>query len=154
MADRYGKNYAKTIAFPPDKIPMVDAYGKLYTSYDEYDLGGVAATSGDLIYMMKIPAGVRIVDVVLLSAALTGASLAVGQIAPGQLEAGAGTSVAGFIPTTAVAAVPVIAKMSTVATNAFQFLLTTAEMQIGIKVTATGTATTGLIKLMVIYAAS
>lgn len=153
MANKYGKNYAKTIAFPPEKVSMVESLGKLYSSYDEFDLASVAVTSGDLIYMMKIPMGAIIVNAVLLSDALAGASLAVGVIAPGKLEEGAGTSVAELIPTTAIAASPVIVQM-TAAVAPLMFVKTTAETQIGIKATATGTATTGKIKLMVIFAMS
>jgi len=155
MTVRYGTNYAKTIAFPPDKISTAESFGKLYSSYDEYNLNGTALATGDLIYMMKIPVGAILVNAVLLSSAVNGITIAVGQIAPGQLEDGAGTSVANIIPATAVTTTPVIAQMTTAITaTSFHLLKVTSEMQIGIKATVGAAGTTGLIKLMVIYAMS
>ena len=64
----YGSNYTKAfVNVPSQKIEPGEHVGKVKVAYDEYDLDdlGVVLADGDLIYMMKMPKGARILEAVI-----------------------------------------------------------------------------------------
>lgn len=151
MPHLYGKNQAGQMKFPPDKASVGEVNGAVVQMYDEFTLTG-ALNSGDLIHMGILPAGSRILEVILFADDIDG-SVAVGEITVGTTglqEGVGGSSVAELIPSTAVAAAAVV-KMSAVATNLGLFKKTTAPYEIGIKATATSTGLTGKLRLAVLY---
>lgn len=73
MAEFQGKNYAKSVAVPSQKIPPGEVNGGIMTAYDEIDL--TAAAINDTIKLMKIPKGARLLRAAIKnSASLGGAS--------------------------------------------------------------------------------
>lgn len=72
MATLYGVNSTKRdVNVPPDQIPGYDQSGRLKVFYDEYtllaDLG-----SADVINLMKLPKGCRVLDAILYTDAMGG----------------------------------------------------------------------------------
>lgn len=64
MATKYAANYeAAYVTKPPSKYPNGDVGGRVRSLYAEYDLGDDAAvlSSGDKVYMFKIPKGARVI---------------------------------------------------------------------------------------------
>ena len=62
MADLYGVNYTKQyVNIPAEKIPAGEQMGRVRVAYDTYTTAG--AIGSDIIYLMKIPKGARVLDV-------------------------------------------------------------------------------------------
>ncbi len=60
MATVYGVNYTKQfITVPSEKIPKGEQYGRVHTAYDSYVASGAIALN-NLVYLMKLPAGARV----------------------------------------------------------------------------------------------
>lgn len=65
MADFYGANYTKTdINVPSEKINDGEFGGQVKIAYDSYSFGA-AITTADALYMMKLPAGALVLDVIV-----------------------------------------------------------------------------------------
>ena len=61
MADLYGVNRTLLNNVPEQKIPAGEQSGRLRVAYDSYTTAGAIGT--DVIHLMKIPKGARILDV-------------------------------------------------------------------------------------------
>jgi hypothetical protein len=147
MATFYGVNATKRDnSVPSKKIDAQDAGGRLRVAYDEITLAG-AVTTSDVIKMMKLPSGARILDAILSSADLgTTGALNVGWEANGVDSAvAAGLFSAVDVNTAAIS----VRQSSTYSTNQFKKL--GAETQISIVPSANTTAG-GKISLAVFYA--
>jgi len=141
MANLYGTNYtAAFVTIPSEKLPPGENTGKSKVAYDEYDLDGAIIAANDLIYMMKIPAGARILEMTLDSASLG---------TTGILQVGTLADPDRYIVSGDAGGQAIREKMPLGAAGAFEKL--TVETQIIIKCTELSTATTGLVKLHVDY---
>ena len=64
MADFYGVNNTKQYQnVPSEMIPVGEQAGRLRVAYDKISLS--EAVASDVLHMMKIPAGARIIDVII-----------------------------------------------------------------------------------------
>ena len=61
MADLYGVNRTLLNNVPEQKIPAGEQSGRLRVAYDSYTTAG--AIGSDVIHLMKIPKGARILDI-------------------------------------------------------------------------------------------
>ena len=61
MADLYGVNRTLLNNVPEQKIPAGEQMGRVRVAYDSYTTGG--AIGDDVINLMKIPKGARILDI-------------------------------------------------------------------------------------------
>ena len=60
MATVYGANYTKQfINNPSELIPKGEQYGRVHVAYDSYTASGAIGIN-DLVYLMKLPAGARV----------------------------------------------------------------------------------------------
>ena len=60
MATVYGANYTKQfINNPLELIPKGEQYGRVHVAYDSYTASGAIGIN-DLVYLMKLPAGARV----------------------------------------------------------------------------------------------
>lgn len=66
MADYYGSNYQLTdVNVPEEKIDDGEFGGRVRVAYDSHTPAVAAITTADTIYMMKIPKGARVLDVIV-----------------------------------------------------------------------------------------
>jgi len=71
MATVYGVNNTKKyITVPMDKVQAKDDGGKVRVAYDSYVFPAAAFASGDVINLMKLPKGAKVVDAVVKSPSL------------------------------------------------------------------------------------
>jgi len=62
MATLLGTNATLKAAVPSSKVPPGESYGTLRVLYDDYLTPGTAPTSADVINMMVIPIGFRVME--------------------------------------------------------------------------------------------
>jgi hypothetical protein len=65
MATLLGKNYTKQFSnVPSEKIDKGEQFGDVHVAYDSYTMSAALA-DGDIIKMMKLPKGAKVVDAIL-----------------------------------------------------------------------------------------
>ena len=143
MANLYGSNY--TLAYvnvPSEKIEPGEQVGKVKVAYDEYDLDGlgVVIAANDLIYLMKIPAGARVLEAIIDSPSLG---------TTGIVQLGTAADPDRYIAAADAGGQAVREKMPLGADGAFEEL--TEETQLILKCTEITTEITGIIKVAVFY---
>lgn len=146
MSTFYGSNATlRDNSVPAQKIPAQDVCGRLRVAYDEIVLAG-AVTTSDVIKMMKLPNGARIIDAILSSTDLgsTG-TLNVGWEANGVDSAQASGIFSAVDVNTAATSVRSSSTQSSNQSKKFG-----AETQISI-VPAANTTAAGTVKLAVFY---
>lgn len=150
MSTYYGVNATKRdVNVPSQKIPPGEVNGRVRVAYDEFTLTADLTTS-DVIKMMKIPAGARVLDVHLAFDKLdaSGGTIDVGWEANGVDEADPN----GFINAADVATAADVVKMSdNLANGAGQFKEFSVETQVTVVPSADTDATSGSIKLAVYF---
>jgi len=143
MANLYGSNYSKAfVNVPSAKIEPGEYAGKMKVAYDEYDLDGlgVVLAANDIIYMMKIPAGSRILDAVISSPSLG---------TTGIVQLGTIADPDRYIASADAGGQAVRAKMPAGAAGEFEELA--VETQLALKCTEISTEITGIVKVAVYY---
>jgi hypothetical protein len=146
MATFYGINATKRDnSVPAQKIDAMDVQGRVRVAYDEITLAG-AITTSDVIKMMKLPAGARILDAHLVSADLG----TTGTLNVGWEDNGVdGAAASGIFSAADVNSAALSAKMAaTYSTNLLKKF--SAETQISI-VPAANTTAGGKVALAVYY---
>lgn len=150
MATFYGSNATlRDNTVPSKKIAGMDNGGRIRSMYDSFSLSAALST-GDVINMMKIPAGARVLEVILSSPDLdssTAATLSAGWTATSVDSAQA----TGFINTVDVHTAAKVARMTDVAGALGLYKQFGAETQVQVQVTAAGNATSGTIQCELIY---
>jgi hypothetical protein len=146
MATVYGVNATKRdVNVPADKIAAGEVNGKVMVAYDEYTASG-ALSNGDVIKLMKIPKGARLLDAVVQADDL-------GTTGTGKLgwEAGASAAEAadddGIIASLDFNTAAARTRMTTAAGVMKKF---TEEVQVSLTLTAATTAA-GSIKVYLMY---
>jgi hypothetical protein len=155
MATLYGKYATKRdVNLPADKIPGKDNGNSLKFYYDEFTLSAALSTN-DIVNLFKLPAGGRVVDMGYDSPDLdssTNAAITIGWAASADgVEA---ASSAGFfasqdVHTSGKTGLMSAALQSTVAGKLKEFA---SEVQVQVKVTAGGDATSGTIRVWALVA--
>lgn len=65
MATLLGVNYTKQFDnVPSEKIPAGEQFGDVHVAYDKYTMEAALA-DGDIIKMMKLPAGAKVIDAII-----------------------------------------------------------------------------------------
>jgi hypothetical protein len=133
MATLYGSNATfRDNSAPPSKIPTGEVSGRLRLAYDSYSLSAALGAS-DLIKLQMIPAGARVVEVVVATDDL-------GTTGTGKLGWAASSDAAD-----------VFTMSATQANVPGQFKQFSSPVQVQLQMTAATTATTGSIKVAVWY---
>jgi len=143
MANLYGSNYTKAfINVPSEKIEPGEFAGKMKVAYDEYDLDGlgVVLAANDIIYLMKIPAGARILEAIIDSPSLG---------TTGIVQLGTIADPDRYIASADAGGQAVRARMPEGADGAFEEL--SVETQLALKCTEISTEITGIVKVSVHY---
>lgn len=151
MSDFYAENYTKTdINVPSEKIDNGEAGGLLRVAYDKYTFSAIIQTT-DTLYMMKVPAGARVVDMVVKCSDLgTVGALNIGW------QAGASGAVAadatGFFAALDVNAAAVSTRMTDItAVSTGLFKEFSEEVQVVVVPSADTDAVAGDIELILEY---
>lgn len=158
MANKYTAEYdAAYITTPYSKFPVGDAGGRVRSLYGEFDLAA-AVDSGDVIFFGKLPKGARVIGGYIFSDDL-GNTITV--------EVGWNASAAVDSSGTAIEAADTDGFMNAVDLNAAAICTNmigqtatgrpgigkkfTAEVDVVVVAEATGTATSGTIRLCILY---
>lgn len=154
MATRYGTNATyRDVNVPAVKIPPGEVAGRMRIAYDEYNLAtlGVVLGATDTILMQKIPAGARVLDVVLACDDLgTTGTCNVGWAASSDAVEAASTN--GFLTSVDLNTAADVFTMQTKEANVSgQFKKFSSEVQLQVNMATATTATTGKIKIAVYY---
>lgn len=149
MSTKYSSQMTKALASPQQLIEQGDVAGRVHLAYAEYDLAGDLA-AGDVIKMLKLPQGARVVDVILASADLdaSGGTLDVGWEANGTDAADQD----GFLAVVDVTSAITTNMLAASENGAGHFVQFSAETQVSITTVGDTDATSGKIKLAVLYA--
>lgn len=150
MAIKYGNNYSdRFVDHPPTPVAAKAMGGNLKVAYDDYDLSAALST-GDRIKACRLPKGAKVIEVILASADIdssTNCLLDVGIVYPN----GDGTDDDNAF-LASVNAQSAVSKAMSAQNNMTGFgLECEGEADIEIKVQVAGDATSGKIKLAVIY---
>jgi hypothetical protein len=151
MATYNGANYKKQyVDVPNTKIPSGEQSGILRVAYDSYALVG-DLSSNDVIRMMYLPAGARVIDVMLAFDDLdaSGGTLDVGWAA--SADAVESAQAAGFISAADCTVADVIKMSDNLANGTGQFKQFASPVLVQVKVNGDTDATSGTIKLCVKY---
>jgi len=148
MATLNGTNYKKQyVDVPSTKIPVGEQAGRVRCAYDDYNLAtsGVALANGDTILLMKLPAGARVVEVLLDSPDVGGTSLIeLGWAANGVDLVDAD----GFITSLDISGAAAMQRLNNPAGALKQF---TVETQVYATITNAGAAVAGILQFAVLY---
>jgi hypothetical protein len=138
MADKYGVNYTKQyVNVPSEKIPAGEQYGRIHVAYDEFDCSAAIATD-DTIYLMKLPAGSRVIDAKITFTALSNS---------GVLLVGTAADPNAYLDAVAVNA----AGANQMDAEAGALVKNSAETQVLMTATTATSATSGTIRLAIFY---
>lgn len=150
MANKYGVNATKRdVSVPSVKIAPGEVGGAVQFAYDEYSLTADLAAN-DVIKLMKLPAGARVLDVVVNSADLD--SGATGEIKVGWAANGVDAADDdGFITALDIHTAAAAKAMSSLQAAAGYFKKFTVETQVEIVISGDTNATSGKIMLGVQY---
>lgn len=154
MAIKKGTNATKIAALPSQLAEQGEAGGNIKVHYDEYVFAGDLAAN-DVIYMGgKLPAGARVLDVVLDSPDLDSGSS--GALTSGWLasaDAVEAADAAGFLTTVDVHTAGKAQSMSALLCSnvAGKFKKFSSAVQPAIKITGETDATTGTIRQAIYY---
>jgi hypothetical protein len=157
MTDFYGVNNTLSQQnVPSEKIGPGEQSGRLRVAYDSYTFSA-ALTTSDALYMMKIPKGARVIDVIVDSDDLgTTGDLNIGWEASPELDSsGSAVEAAdadGFFAALDVNAAALVTSINKVGTSTAGYLKKfDAEVQVVIVPSENTTATSGSIALTVLY---
>lgn len=148
MANLYGANYKKAfVDAPSTKMGVGEQGGRVRVAYDQYDLAtdGVALANGDILYLMKLPKGARVVDALVDCPDVGGTSL---------IELGwqtNGTDAAdqdGLVTSLDISGAAAYSRANNAAGLLKQFA---AETQVVATITNAGAAVTGVLQFAVFY---
>jgi len=146
MATLLGVNATLRDGAVPAMIPKGEQYGRVRVAYDTYTSTGAIAIN-DLISMMILPAGARVIDVYLSSTDHG----TVGLCTVGWAATSADTvDLAGFLSTVDIKAAAITTAMSTKVNLAGMLKKFTVATQVQIKITE-ATDAAGTFKLAVTY---
>jgi hypothetical protein len=152
MTAYYGAN--NTSAFqsePSQKIPVGEQAGRLRVAYDSIDLSGQAAlTTSDTVDFMKLPAGARVIEVILASddVGTTGDANLGWTASDDGVEA---ADADGFLTAVDLNAAAVVHKMSDEANVPGQFKQFASEVTVQMVPSENFTATSGSVEVTVLY---
>ena len=151
MTDFYGVNNTLSQQnVPSEKIGPGEQSGRLRVAYDSYTFSA-ALTTSDALYMMKIPKGARVIDVIVDSDDLgTTGDLNIGWEASADGVEAADAD--GFFAALDVNAAALVTSINKVGTSTAGYLKKfDAEVQVVIVPSENTTATSGSIALTVLY---
>lgn len=154
MATKYGTNAQKRQNNIPQLIEQSEFNGRIHVHYDEYTLTAALSTN-DLISMGGLlPAGARVIDVVLDSPDLDSSTTAT--LTSGWAASADGVetvSLAGFLTSVDVHTAGKAQSMNTLLQSAVagKFKKFASPVQPQIKITAAGDATSGTIRQAIFY---
>lgn len=154
MSTKYGTNAAKAVASIPQLMSQAEVSGKIHVHYDEYVFAGDLA-AGDVILMgAKLPAGARVLEVVLdspdLDSGSTGALTSGWQASDDAVEA---ADADGFLTTVDVHTAGKAQSMSALLCSNVpgKFKKFNAAVQPAITISGETDATTGTIRQAIYY---
>jgi hypothetical protein len=152
MADYYGINH--TLAYrnePSEKIDPGEQFGRVRVAFDSIDLSSQAAiTTSDTVSLMKIPAGARVLEVVLASADVgTTGDANLGWAASADAVEAADAD--GFLVAVDINAAADVHKMTDQANVPGQFKKFASEVTETMTPSENFTATSGLLEVAVYY---
>lgn len=150
MTVKYGKNYnLQFVNVPALKIPRGEQYAGVTVAYDQFDIavdgGGLALATGDVIKLMKLPQGARVLDCLMISPDVGGTSL----IQLGFEANGVDSAVVdAFILSKDISGQAVFTRGDNPVGIARQF---SVETQVSALITNNGAAVTGILKFEITY---
>lgn len=141
MTTRYAANYKKAYNDSPSELlPWGEKASSIMHAYAEYALEDVVLAQDDVIHMLKLPKGARILNVVLYSDDLG---------STGSLSVGSSDDLDRYIPSSDCTSAKIVNMTDAVADGQFEKL--SAETIVAVKAVAASTATTGTIRVGVSF---